>query len=66
MAWVEVYQDGRWVGLDPTHNRLVDDSYITIAHGRDYRDCMLDIGIFSRLQRPAVPMGHASVHEQVA
>lgn len=19
-AWVEVYQDGRWVGLDPTHN----------------------------------------------
>lgn len=46
-AWVEVFQDGRWVGLDPTHNRLVDDRYITIAHGRDYRDCMLDIGVFS-------------------
>lgn len=46
-AWVEVYDDGRWIGLDPTHNRLVDDSYITIAHGRDYRDCMLDIGVFS-------------------
>ena len=26
---------------------MVDDNYITIAHGRDYRDCMLDIGIFS-------------------
>jgi len=46
-AWVEVYHDERWIGLDPTHNRMVDDNYITIAHGRDYRDCMLDIGIFS-------------------
>lgn len=46
-AWVEVFQDGRWIGLDPTHNRLADDRYITIAHGRDYRDCMLDIGVFS-------------------
>lgn len=56
-AWVEVYQDGRWVGLDPTHNRLVDDSYITIGprprlprlHAR-HRHLL-------RLQRPAVPMG---------
>lgn len=46
-AWVEVYHDERWIGLVPTHNRMVDDNYITIAHGRDYRDCMLDIGIFS-------------------
>lgn len=46
-AWVEVYQDGCWIGLDPTHDRLVDDDYISIAHGRDYRDCMLDIGVFS-------------------
>lgn len=46
-AWVEVYQEGRWIGLDPTHDRLVGDDYISIAHGRDYRDCMLDIGVFS-------------------
>lgn len=64
-AWVEVYQDGRWIGLDPTHDRLVDDGYITIAHGRDYRDCMVDIGVFSAgpgvHQRQWV---NASVHEQ--
>ncbi len=23
-AWVEIYHDGRWIGLDPTHNRMVD------------------------------------------
>ena len=61
----EVYQDGRWVGLDPTHNRLVDDSYITIAHGRDYRDCMLDIGIFSGYQVQQNQWVNASVHEQL-
>lgn len=65
-TWVEVYQDGRWVGLDPTHNRLVDDSYITIAHGRDYRDCMLDIGIFSGYNVQQSQWVNASVHEQVA
>lgn len=63
-AWVEVYHGGRWIGLDPTHDRMVDDTYITLAHGRDYRDCMLDIGIFSSPgtveQRQWV---NASVHE---
>ena len=47
MAWVEVYHNGCWFGLDPTHNRLIDGNYITIEHGYDYRDCMLDIGVFS-------------------
>lgn len=45
-AWVEVYQAGRWWELDPTHNRPVDSDYVRIAHGRDYSDCMLDIGVF--------------------
>ena len=62
-AWVEVYQDGRWVGLDPTHNRLANDDYITIAHGRDYRDCMLDIGIFSGVNVQQSQWVNASVHE---
>jgi transglutaminase-like putative cysteine protease len=64
-AWVEVYQDDRWVGLDPTHNRLVDDDYVTIAHGRDYRDCMLDIGIFSGYNVQQSQWVNASVHEQL-
>lgn len=63
-AWVEVYQDHRWIGLDPTHNRLVNDNYITIAHGRDYRDCMLDIGIFSGYNVEQTQWVNASVHEQ--
>lgn len=63
-AWVEVYHDRRWIGLDPTHNRMVDDNYITIAHGRDYRDCMLDIGIFSGNDVRQTQWVNASVHEQ--
>ena len=63
-AWVEVYHDHRWFGLDPTHNRMVDDNYITIAHGRDYRDCMLDIGIFSGADVKQTQWVNASVHEQ--
>jgi len=50
--------------LDPTHNRMVDDNYITIAHGRDYRDCMLDIGIFSGCDVKQDQWVNASVHEQ--
>ena len=46
-AWTEVYLDGQWIGLDPTHNRLTDDSYIKLSHGRDYRDCMPNRGIFT-------------------
>lgn len=65
-AWVEIYHDGRWVGLDPTHNRMVDDNYITIAHGRDYRDCMLDIGIFSGCDVRQSQWVNASVHERDA
>lgn len=45
-AWFEVYQGGNWHPLDPTNNKVVDDAYIKIAHGRDYGDCMLSIGVF--------------------
>ena len=63
-AWVEVYYKDRWLGFDPTHNRMVNDNYITIAHGRDYRDCMLDIGIFSGANVEQTQWVNASVHEQ--
>lgn len=45
-AWVEVYSDGAWYGIDPTHNKLVDDYYIKLAHGRDYKDCIINKGCF--------------------
>lgn len=44
-AWVEFLDDGKWYGIDPTHNKLVDDNYIKIGHGRDAKDCMINRGI---------------------
>ncbi len=37
---------GRWFGIDCTRNRKVDDSYVSLACGRDYLDCKVDGGIF--------------------
>jgi transglutaminase-like putative cysteine protease len=38
-AWTEVHIPGvGWQGLDPTHNRQPDETYIKIAVGRDYAD----------------------------
>jgi transglutaminase-like putative cysteine protease len=52
-AWVEVLRDapdhpGRWraEAWDPTHCRRTDDSYITVAVGRDYRDVAPMSGTF--------------------
>lgn len=45
-AWVEVCLDGIWYGVDPTNNRMVDDGYIKISHGRDYQDCIVNRGVF--------------------
>ena len=38
-AWVDVFIPGHgWRGLDPTHNRQLDETYVKIGHGRDYAD----------------------------
>jgi transglutaminase-like putative cysteine protease len=38
-AWMEVFIPGiGWLGLDPTHNRQIDETYVKIAVGRDYAD----------------------------
>ena len=38
-AWMEVFVPGvGWRGLDPTHNRPADETYVKIAVGRDYAD----------------------------
>ena len=38
-AWMEAFVPGQgWRGLDPLHNRQVDETYVKIGHGRDYAD----------------------------
>lgn len=44
-AWVEFLDGDKWYGIDPTHNKPIDDDYIKIGHGRDARDCMINRGI---------------------
>lgn len=45
-AWVEVCAGGSWYGMDPTNDRLADNTYIKISHGRDYQDCIVNRGVF--------------------
>lgn len=37
-AWFSVWTGDGWLDLDPTNDRPVDDSYVVLAHGRDYGD----------------------------
>ena len=38
-AWAEcLLPDGDWLGFDPANDRLVNDEYIRVAVGRDFRD----------------------------
>jgi transglutaminase-like putative cysteine protease len=38
--------DGVWIGLDPTNDKETDETYIRIAGGRDYQDCIVNRGSF--------------------
>lgn len=46
-AWIEVLDDGKWYGIDPTNNKFIEYGYIKIAHGRDADDCPVNRGIFT-------------------
>lgn len=46
-AWVEVFVgEAGWIGLDPTNNKVVDETYIILSRGRDYRDVAPVIGTY--------------------
>lgn len=45
-AWVEIWSDGAWFGMDPTAGKVCDDRYIAIAKGRDAADCPVIRGLF--------------------
>ena len=44
-AWAEVLYHKKWIGLDPTNDRLVAYDHIKLSHGRDARDCMINRGV---------------------
>ena len=44
-AWVEALCEGKWIGLDPTNDCLVCDSYIKLGDGRDATECAINRGI---------------------
>ncbi len=55
-AWTELWTGAEWIGADPTHNCLVNETYIKLTHGRDFADGTLDKGWF---------LGPASQKQQI-
>ncbi len=45
-AWVEAWQNGRWIGYDPTNDTCVTDDHICFAHGRNCMDTLVNRGVF--------------------
>ena len=44
-SWVEYWTGSRWEGIDPANNCPVNDDYLILAMGRDFRDCSIDRGV---------------------
>src|SRR5258708_3739213 len=46
-AWVEcLFPDGEWRGFDPTNNLMVNDHYVKVHVGRDYKDVAPTRGVY--------------------
>jgi transglutaminase-like putative cysteine protease len=46
-AWIEFHSaTAGWVPFDPTHNRVVDERYVVVGHGRHYDDVPPNKGIY--------------------
>ena len=44
-SWVEYWTGDHWEGIDPANNCPVNDDYLVISMGRDFRDCAIDRGV---------------------
>lgn len=62
-AWVEIASDDKWYGMDPTNDKLVDDTYIKISNGRDYKDCIVNRGVFTGFNATQTQTVHVSVQQ---
>jgi transglutaminase-like putative cysteine protease len=46
-AWVEAQiERGKFCGIDPTRDKLIDENYIALSRGRDFKDCSVERGVF--------------------
>ncbi len=45
-AWAQAHIGDRWIGLDPTRDKICDESYLVLAVGRDWSDCPVERGVF--------------------
>ena len=46
-AWVEAQvSKEKFCGIDPTRDKLIDENYIALSWGRDFKDCSVERGIF--------------------
>jgi transglutaminase-like putative cysteine protease len=46
-AWVEAQiSKDLFCGIDPTRNKLIDENYIALSRGRDFKDCSVERGVF--------------------
>ncbi|MBW2665228.1 MAG: transglutaminase family protein [Deltaproteobacteria bacterium] len=46
-AWVEAWSPtAGWLAVDPTHDQILDERYVVVAHGRDYDDVPPNRGIY--------------------
>jgi transglutaminase-like putative cysteine protease len=46
-AWCELlFPSVGWVALDPTNRRQADNHFVTVAHGRDFRDVPPNRGVY--------------------
>jgi transglutaminase-like putative cysteine protease len=46
-AWIEFWTPSHgWIPYDPTHDRVIDEHYVVVGHGRHYDDVPPNRGIF--------------------
>lgn len=55
-AWCEIANEGLWIGVDPTYNGMVKNTYLKLAQGRDALDTRINRGVFigNTVQRQTV------------
>ncbi len=61
-AWIEFWTPSHgWVPFDPTHDRVIDDRYVVVGHGRTYDDVPPNKGIYRGVAQETL---RAEVHTQ--